>query len=82
VEDVYLTLVAGPREGDDRVVVGVRVNPLVAWLWIGAGVMVVGTAVAAWPSRRRRRRRRRTMPTTEAVPAGDVAVRTPVEVGS
>jgi cytochrome c-type biogenesis protein CcmF len=51
-EDVYLTLVAAPDAG--RVVVGVRVNPTVVWLWIGAGVMVAGTAIAAWPTGRRR----------------------------
>ncbi len=78
VEDVYLTLVAGPPDGDDQVLVGVRINPLVVWLWIGTGVMVVGTAVAAWPSRRRRR------PATspaEVVPTA-VPVRAPAEVAS
>ena len=52
-EDLYLTLIAAPDDGS--VVVGVRVNPTVVWLWIGAAVMVAGTAIAAWPSRRRRR---------------------------
>ena len=51
LEDVYLTMISAPRDG--RVVIGVMVNPLVVWLWIGAGVMVAGTAVAAWPARRR-----------------------------
>ena len=54
-EDVYLTLVAAPDNG--RVVVGVQVNPMVVWLWIGAAVMVAGTAVAAWPTLQRKRRR-------------------------
>ena len=49
-EDVYLTLVRAPKGG--TVVVGMRVNPMVVWLWIGAGVMVAGTAIAAWPTRR------------------------------
>ena len=57
-EDVYLTLVATPGN-DDRVVVGVRVNPMVLWLWIGAAVMAAGTAVAAWPAGRRRAGRAR-----------------------
>ena len=52
-EDVYLTLVSAPEAG--RVIVSVRVNPMVVWLWIGAAVMVGGTAVAAWPAGRRRR---------------------------
>ena len=55
IEDVYLTLVSAPNEG--RVTVGVRVNPAVLWLWIGAAVMVAGTAVAAVPPTSRRRRR-------------------------
>ena len=54
LEDVYLTMISAPRDG--RAVIGVLVNPLVVWLWIGAGVMVAGTAVAAWPGGRRRRR--------------------------
>ena len=52
-EDVYLTLVAAPDTG--RAVIGVRVNPMVIWLWIGVGIMIAGTAVAAWPAGRRRR---------------------------
>lgn len=57
-EDLYLTLVATPAESNDEVVVGLRVNPLVVWLWIGSGVMVAGTAVAAWPARHSRRPQR------------------------
>ena len=53
-EDLYLTLIATRDEG--RAVIGVRVNPTVVWLWIGAGVMVFGTAVSAWPAGRARRR--------------------------
>jgi cytochrome c-type biogenesis protein CcmF len=54
LRDVYLTLVSSPDEAG-KVTVGVLVNPLVVWLWIGGGVMAVGTAVAAWPGRRRTR---------------------------
>ena len=31
-------------------------NPGVLWLWVGGGVMVVGGAIALWPTRRKRRR--------------------------
>lgn len=55
-EDVYLTLVPAVSGTADSIVLGIRVNPLVVWLWVGAGVMLAGTAVAAWPQRRRRRR--------------------------
>ena len=54
VRDVYLTLVASPDQ-DGRVTLGVQLSPLVVWLWIGGGVMVVGTAIAIWPVRRARR---------------------------
>jgi cytochrome c-type biogenesis protein CcmF len=36
-------------------VIGVNVQPLVAWLWTGGAVMGFGTFLAAWPGRRRRR---------------------------
>lgn len=52
-EDLYLTLVSSPTSSG-QVTVGIFVNPLVSWLWIGGLVMVLGTAWAAWPGRRRR----------------------------
>ena len=52
LRDVYLTLVSSPTSG--RVTLGVAVNPLVVWLWIGGGVMASGTIVALVPTRRRR----------------------------
>jgi cytochrome c-type biogenesis protein CcmF len=55
-EDVYLTLVSSPNE-QGRVTVGVAVNPMVLWLWVGGGVMALGTIVALSPSLRRRTRR-------------------------
>ncbi len=54
-EDVYLTLVAGPDQPGDPAVIGVVVQPLVVWLWIGGGVMALGTVLAVWPGEHRRR---------------------------
>jgi cytochrome c-type biogenesis protein CcmF len=54
VDDVYLTLVAAPEGQNAAAVVGVNVQPLIAWLWVGGCLMGVGTALAAWPGRRRR----------------------------
>jgi cytochrome c-type biogenesis protein CcmF len=54
-EDVYLTLVSSPNE-QGRVTIGVAVNPMVLWLWVGGGVMALGTLVALSPSLRRRAR--------------------------
>ena len=52
-EDLYLTLVSSPNEAG-RVTIGVFVNPMVMWLWIGGAVMVAGTVFAALPANRRR----------------------------
>ncbi len=54
IDDVYLTLVAAPDGDQAAAVVGVNIQPLIAWLWIGGGLMGFGTALAAWPGRRRR----------------------------
>ncbi|HEX6394625.1 MAG TPA: heme lyase CcmF/NrfE family subunit [Acidimicrobiales bacterium] len=54
-EDVYLTLAATPAKPGGPVVVGVIVEPLVMWIWIGGGVIIAGSALSAWPGRRRRR---------------------------
>jgi cytochrome c-type biogenesis protein CcmF len=53
-DDVYLTLVAPPDQAGGSAVIGVIVQPLIIWLWIGGGVIAVGTLLAAWPGRRRR----------------------------
>jgi cytochrome c-type biogenesis protein CcmF len=54
LRDVYLTLVSSPTAG--RVTLGVAVNPLVVWLWLGGLVMAFGTGVALVPTRRRKLR--------------------------
>ena len=57
LEDVYLTLVSSPSQSD-RVTIGVAINPMVLWLWIGGGVMAAGTVVALLPVRERDARSR------------------------
>jgi cytochrome c-type biogenesis protein CcmF len=62
--DVYLALLRVPdglgadstsadTPADGQVVIRVIVQPMVVWLWIGGGVMALGTALAAFPGRRR-----------------------------
>ena len=53
-EDVYLTLILAPRDLDDVAVIGVNVQPLVVWLWVGGLTIGGGTVLAAIPTRRRR----------------------------
>src|SRR5438067_2365923 len=53
-DDVYLTLAAAPDQPGGTAVIGVIVQPLIMWLWIGGAVIAVGTVLAAWPGRRRR----------------------------
>ncbi len=64
-DDVYLSLISVPDDPGGEVVVRVIVQPLVMWLWIGGGVMVLGTVLSAWPGRRRVP----TSPTSAPVPA-------------
>jgi cytochrome c-type biogenesis protein CcmF len=54
-QDVHLTLLQAPADdAGQTAVVRVIVQPLISWLWIGGIVMVLGTALAAFPGRRRR----------------------------
>ena len=53
LEDVYLTLVSSPNE-TGRVTIGVQTEPLTVWLWIGGGLMAIGTLIALAPRVRRR----------------------------
>ena len=55
VEDVYLTLVAAPAREGGPIVLGVIIEPLASWLWVGGGIMGFGTLLAAWPSTKARR---------------------------
>jgi cytochrome c-type biogenesis protein CcmF len=52
---VYLTFVSPPTSSGGPAIIGVIVEPLVSWLWIGGGLMAIGTILAVWPGDRRRR---------------------------
>jgi cytochrome c-type biogenesis protein CcmF len=51
--DLYLTLEGNVRPDDSQARIKVFVKPLILWLWIGGGLMAVGTVLAAVPTRRR-----------------------------
>lgn len=50
-EDLYVILVGWDTSGATSF--KVLINPLVNWLWIGAGLLVLGGLIAFWPERRR-----------------------------
>jgi cytochrome c-type biogenesis protein CcmF len=52
--DVALSLLAVPSGSSSTVTLRVTSQPLVMWLWIGGGVIALGTALAAFPGRHRR----------------------------
>ena len=54
LRDVYLTITTLPETADGEAVIRVIIQPLAVWLWIGGGLMAIGTILAAWPGRRRR----------------------------
>jgi len=53
-EDLFLNLMAYEQDGSSATLKMI-VTPLVVWLWLGSGVMALGTMVAVWPGRRRPR---------------------------
>jgi cytochrome c-type biogenesis protein CcmF len=46
-EDLYVTLTA--IEADGSATFKVYCNPMVNWIWIGAGVFVLGSLAVMWP---------------------------------
>jgi cytochrome c-type biogenesis protein CcmF len=64
-EDLYLTLISA-KDSESRVTLGVRVNTMIVWLWIGGGFMALGTILALSP---RLRRRPRSIPSDDLAPA-------------
>jgi len=47
--DIYVILEEWEPDLQDRATFSLLINPLVNWLWIGAGMLTLGTAVAVWP---------------------------------
>jgi cytochrome c biogenesis factor len=52
--DLYISLM-NIQPGGNGVGLHLFRNPLVPWLWIGAGIAMVGAAMSLWPSRSRAR---------------------------
>lgn len=51
-EDLYVIFVDEVAETGQGVF-RLHLNPLVRWIWLGGGVMVLGIAIAVWPDRKR-----------------------------
>ena len=51
VDDLYVTMPGIERNGD--ITLKVNVNPLLVWIWIGGGLMVLGGVIAIIPTRKR-----------------------------
>jgi cytochrome c-type biogenesis protein CcmF len=67
-EDLYVVL--NDWTDDGKVILKVAVNPLVMWIWIGGGVIVLGTLIALWPDTRPGHR----VPAMARVPASGLEV--------
>jgi cytochrome c-type biogenesis protein CcmF len=50
-EDLYVVMAAPPQIKDQSASLEIFVNPLVNWIWIGFGVIALGTGIALLPER-------------------------------
>ena len=60
-DDLYVVLADWQDISTQSATFKVYHNPLVAWLWIGGAVLILGTLMAAWPSEDKRRRNRQVL---------------------
>jgi cytochrome c-type biogenesis protein CcmF len=74
-EDIQLTFREVPDGRDGAAVIGITVQPMVLWLWLGGAVMAAGTVLSMLGGRRDASIRRRRQPAAEraGAPADDVA---------
>jgi cytochrome c-type biogenesis protein CcmF len=54
-KDIFLVLDQLPSRADDTIRLRVIIRPLVSWLWLGGGIMGLGTFLALIPGGRRNR---------------------------
>ena len=54
LRDIYLSYVQSPREGATGAIVAIYIQPMIVWLWIGLGVMGIGTLLSMVPGTRRK----------------------------
>ncbi len=47
-EDLYVVF-AGSVNGTDQATYAITINPLVMWVWLGAGILIAGGLITMWP---------------------------------
>jgi cytochrome c-type biogenesis protein CcmF len=67
--DVYVSLLGYTDDGAS-VTIQAQLNPLVGWIWIGGGILVVGGLIALWPVRRARAKQLAAEQATDSLPTG------------
>ncbi len=53
-EDLFLVLDRFEDDPSDPISLRIIVRPLISWMWVGGGLMALGSALALFPGRRRR----------------------------
>jgi cytochrome c-type biogenesis protein CcmF len=81
-DDVYIVLDGAPKAPGGPATIGIVVQPLIMWLWVGGAIVVLGTALAAWPGRRRNPTDPVSAPVAAAGPAPDLSDRDAVPAGA
>lgn len=56
-DDYYFILMDFDREGGEWASIRLVLTPLVLWLWVGGGIVALGTLYLLWPSPRRQEAR-------------------------
>jgi cytochrome c-type biogenesis protein CcmF len=67
-KDIYLTLEKASEAGASEATIKVFIKPLILWMWIGGGLVALGTLLSAFPGKRRRNP---IAPVSEPIPLGD-----------
>lgn len=76
--DVYVSLL-GYTDAGATVTIRAELNPLVGWLWIGGGVLLVGGLIVLYPVKRSQRRQRKVARAADSTP---VSMEVPEESGA